>query len=283
MSAPEIDPRYVAARHALLDALEALRDHADAVILAGAQAVYLHTGAGDLAIAPFTTDGDLAIDPQRLGSDPQLEAAMKAASFHLDLREPGIWIREIDVSGTTITVPVDLIVPSGVASRAGRRGARLDGHGSRAARKTEGLEAVLVDHEPMTITALDPADGRRATANVAGPAALLIAKAHKLHDRLAGGRRDRVVDKDAVDCFRIMQTVPPARVASMLERLTLDPVAGPVTRVGWERLEALFGRRAGDGVVMASRALRLALPAEQVAAISVGFMRRVGRVDHQRS
>lgn len=48
----EVDPRYVEARRVLLDALEALRPHRNAVIVAGAQAVYLHTGPGDLAIAP---------------------------------------------------------------------------------------------------------------------------------------------------------------------------------------------------------------------------------------
>ncbi|HWT94053.1 MAG TPA: hypothetical protein VN238_13700 [Solirubrobacteraceae bacterium] len=262
----------------LLDAFEALRDHAEAVILAGAQAVYLHTGAGELAVTPFTTDGDLALDPQLLGGDPQLEAVMEAADFHLHLQEPGIWLREIDVGGSVIEVPVDLIVPSGVASRAGRRGARLGPHGARAARKIDGLEAALVDHGPMTIAALDPADARAVTAKVAGPTALLIAKAHKLNDRIASGKPSRLDDKDAVDCFRIMQTVPPATVAAALARLVTDPVAGPATRVGWERLEALFGRRSGLGVVMATRALRIGIPAEQVAAISVGFMRRVGGI-----
>jgi hypothetical protein len=106
----EVDPRYVAARRVLLDALEALGAHANAVIVAGAQAVYLHTGEGDLAVAPFTTDSDLAVDPRRLGPEPQLEAAMRTAGFQLDLRddhvEPGIWVRAVDVDGVTMKVPV---------------------------------------------------------------------------------------------------------------------------------------------------------------------------------
>lgn len=57
------DPEYIRARKTLLDALEALGAHSSAVILVGAQAIYLHTGEGDLAVAPFTTDGDLAFDP----------------------------------------------------------------------------------------------------------------------------------------------------------------------------------------------------------------------------
>ena len=45
------DPLYVAARGVLLDALEGLGEQRDALILAGAQAIYVHTGAADLAIA----------------------------------------------------------------------------------------------------------------------------------------------------------------------------------------------------------------------------------------
>jgi hypothetical protein len=69
------DPEYVAARRAL-DALEALDEHRDSIIVVGAQAVYLHTGAADLAVAEFTTDADLAIDPDGLRSDPRLDAAL---------------------------------------------------------------------------------------------------------------------------------------------------------------------------------------------------------------
>jgi len=42
------DPLYVRARSALLDVLEALEPHVDAVVLVGAQAVYIHTGKADV-------------------------------------------------------------------------------------------------------------------------------------------------------------------------------------------------------------------------------------------
>ena len=45
-----IDPVYVVARAALLDALEALAGQRGAVVLVGVQAIYLHTGHADLAI-----------------------------------------------------------------------------------------------------------------------------------------------------------------------------------------------------------------------------------------
>lgn len=64
----EPDPLYVAARCVLLDALEAIRDHLDALVLVGAQAIYIHAGEAELAVAPYTTDGDLAIDPRHLQS-----------------------------------------------------------------------------------------------------------------------------------------------------------------------------------------------------------------------
>ncbi|MDQ3317355.1 MAG: hypothetical protein M3522_08510 [Actinomycetota bacterium] len=60
------DPLYALARGVLLDALEALNDQGDAVVLVGAQAVYLHTGAAELAVAESTTDSDLGIDPGAL-------------------------------------------------------------------------------------------------------------------------------------------------------------------------------------------------------------------------
>ena len=59
----EPDDLYFIARRALLDALEALGAHRSALILVGAQAIYLYTGLGDLAVAVHTTDADLVVDP----------------------------------------------------------------------------------------------------------------------------------------------------------------------------------------------------------------------------
>ena len=169
-----------------------------------------------MAVAPYTTDGDLTIDPSILGDDPELESTMEAAGFTLKTQpgghiEPGIWIVEVSVSGKPEVMPVDLIVPEGAASSSGRRGARLGPHGKRAARQIPGLEAVLVDHSPMVIASLNPADTRSLEVEVAGVAALLVAKAHKLHDRLDQGKTHRVDDKDASDIVRIMQTTVPTQ------------------------------------------------------------------------
>jgi hypothetical protein len=269
------DPRYVAARRVLLDALFALRSHADGLIIAGAQAVYLNTGDGDLAVAPFTTDADIAVDPQRLSADPLIEAAMYEAGFELALFdghvEPGIWISELEVQGEPLAIPVDLIVPEAAATGGGRRGARLGVHGQRAARRAIGLEACLVDHAQMTIAALDSEDPRSTTANVAGPAALLVAKAYKIHDRVASGKPGRLEDKDAGDVLRLMQSTTPDAVAGTLSALAAHPVCGEVTINAIAFLDALFGRRGAAGIEMATRAMRLAVPADRVQAICVAY------------
>lgn len=140
--APE--PLYVLARRVLLDALEAFGEQRDAVILVGAQAVYLHTGAADLAVAEYTTDGDIAIDPSALRSEPRLEESLASAGFTQDLQEIGRWLatRQLDVD--PVTVKVDLLVPEAVGGP-GRRAARIGQHGRRTARKARGLEAALVE------------------------------------------------------------------------------------------------------------------------------------------
>jgi hypothetical protein len=82
---------------------------------------------------------------------------------------------------------VDIMV---VPSQSGRtkkaaRAARLPGHAESAARITPGLEPAPIDHAPHTLTVLDLNDRRQVEVNVAGPAALLIAKAIKIQDRTA--------------------------------------------------------------------------------------------------
>ncbi|MFV2019023.1 hypothetical protein [Micromonospora sp. LOL_023] len=78
---PDVQPLYVAARRVLLDALHTLDRHRDAVVLVGAQAIYLQAGDADLdvSVAPFTADADLSIDPDKLGPDPRIAEAMQAA------------------------------------------------------------------------------------------------------------------------------------------------------------------------------------------------------------
>ena len=276
-AATAVDPLYVEARRALLDALAELALHGAAVIVAGAQAVYLRTGAAEIAVAPYTSDGDLTLDPALLGDAPLLAAAMQAAGFDLSRGsdghvEPGVWVTRARVGGVEAIIPVDLIVPEGAAPEGGRRAARLEPHGRRAARRAVGLEAALIDRSPMTVSSLDPADDRSIRAEVAGSAALLVAKAHKLHDRVDSGRVDRLDDKDAADVVRLMQTTSPSEIGTTFKRLFEDPVAGPPSRAALVYLRDLFGRRGAVGTEMAARALRGGIPERRVEAICTSYV-----------
>ena len=81
---------YVEARRVLLDVLTALGPHLDAVVLVGAQAVYLRTEGRIEGYQPFTTDADVVLDPSRLEPIPPLGEARTRAGFTLT-DEPGIW------------------------------------------------------------------------------------------------------------------------------------------------------------------------------------------------
>jgi hypothetical protein len=268
------DPEYLVARRVLLDALEALGEHRDAIVVVGAQAIYLRAGAAVLPIADLTTDADLALDPALLSSAPDLETMLKEGGFeHVEQSgalEPGSWQTDAILRGKAVKVPLDLIVPSAAAA-GGRRSAELGAHGKRAARRSSGLEAALVDNTRMTISALDPADDRSTTARVAGLPALLIAKSYKIFERLAAGVEDRTYDKDASDVVRIMQSLAPAPMAAALMGLRASPAAGPSTELGIAHFEALFGRPNGGGIAMAVQALRRAIPENRVRAICLAY------------
>lgn len=271
-----VDPEYAEARRVLLDALEALAPHAPALVIAGAQAVYMRVGDGDLAVAPYTTDADITVDPQSLAPDPTIEAVMTAAGFAPLLQggsiEPGIWVAKAVINGREMLIPVDLIVPEGFAPPGGRRGARLGPHGNKAARRAIGLEAALVDNGPMTVSALDPADGRSVSVAVAGEAALMVAKAHKLHDRLASGRPDRSKDKDAGDVIRMMRVAPAKAVGATMAELNEHPIAGAPTIDAMTWLDELFGRRGRPGIEMAARSFGGEIPLAQVEALCVAYI-----------
>ncbi|MFI9527372.1 hypothetical protein [Micromonospora rosaria] len=274
MARPVTDPLYIAARRVLLDALAALAEHRQAVILAGAQAIYVRTGDADLdaSVAPYTTDADLTLDPRVLGPDPRIEEAMTAAGFQL-ISEPGIWTAATKVDGNHVVVPVDLLVPATMV--AGNRAAKLPDHGNRAARRTPGLEAAVADHSDVLISSLEPQiDARQLLVPVAGTAALLVAKAHKLHDRIQSrrpDRPDRLKPKDAGDVLRLMQAEPPEQVGRRLRELAEDDIAGANVRDGVQRLQDLFGRRRSPGVELAVDALRAALPEETVRALATAY------------
>ncbi|MDE0498455.1 MAG: hypothetical protein OXH86_13970 [Acidimicrobiaceae bacterium] len=256
------DDQYVRARRALPDAAIALDDHLDAVVLVGAQALYLHTGDADLAVAEFTTDADLVIHPNDIADDPLIADLLEPVGFSKD-QQPGQWL-------SPDRCRVDLMVPEQLAG-SGTRGAALGAHGRHTARRARGLEATLVDCQRATIKALDPVDARSVEMNVAGPGALLVAKVHKIADRST--TPDRLSDKDALDVLRLLQCVPIAEFTSRIQRLQAHKLSGDVTDEAILHMGSLFGTNESVGVGMAVRAA-VPLESADVIASSITILAR---------
>jgi hypothetical protein len=234
-----ISPVYVRARRALLDALQALGPHRKAVILVEAQAVYLHVGEAREPLSSFTIDADLALNPAELLDEPSLHAALSNAGFRRK-EQPGLWF-------TPDNVEVDLLVPASLAG-SGRRGVDLGPHHERTgAMRAAGLEAALVDNAPHRIAALDPDDQRSFDIAIAGPAALLIAKLHKIGERI-DGPRDRLKNKDASDLFLLLRATETATLAATLRRLRELPETAGTTQAALRYLRDLFTSDADTGI-----------------------------------
>ncbi len=249
-----MDELYVIARRVLLDALQALGPHRDATILVGAQAIYLHTGDAELAVAEYTTDADLALDPDLLDEIPPLEQALQDAGFfHMGKSGVGVWKTSCPGrDANDVEVQVDLLVPSAVSPGKGRRAARLPGHDDHAARKVDGLEGVLDDQAEMEIGSLEQDYGpRRVATKVAGPGALLVAKLFKISERKGTARAN---DKDALDMLRILQAIETETLAASMALMRADQRSSAATERATELLVEFFWTRGSEGAVMAARA-----------------------------
>lgn len=267
--------QYVEARRVLLDALTALQPHIAAIVLIGAQAVYLRTTGRLSGYQPFTTDADLVVDPALLADVPLLGDSMTAAGFTYT-GEPGIWEQRFTRPGFDgeVSVPVDLIVPKQVAPKAGRRGARLPGgHGNSAARKTSGVEGALADHGPVEIASLDPDDTRAVVVNVAGSAALLVSKAFKLGERL--DTPERLQPKDAGDVYRLFDATSITDMTSATERLLLDDRSAATTERALGYLHQLFATPRSSGVNLATSALAGVIDAPTVTSTITSYTREL--------
>lgn len=226
-----IPQEYVQARSVLLDALNGLGPHLDAVVLVGAQAVYLHAGDADFVTAPTTTDADLALVPDRLAAEPAIVEAMRAAGF-VPGSQPGIWLGLGQIR-------VDLMAPEALSGPRGSRSADLrpPHDDKRTARRTRGLEAAVVDNEIRVISALDGDDVRSFEIKVAGPAALVVSKVVKIAER-----RDephRLKPKDGLDVLRLLRAVDTSRLARSLREIALNTLSSEVLEQAMKHLRAL--------------------------------------------
>ena len=219
-----VEQVLIDSREALLDAVEALSSHSDAIILVGAQAVYAHTEnrVASVTVSPFTYDADIVLDPDLLATNPTIIDAMRSAGFELGT-QPGLYKRDGQSQ-------VDLLVPEFVGG-SGRRGARLGVHGTKAAMKVHGLEGALVSHSRKEIISLLPRADRSCSLKVAGPAALLVAKLHKISERVdsADVRRRSRLSKDAFDIYRLLLAIDTVDMASEFGLLRSRKISNQVT------------------------------------------------------
>lgn len=157
---------------------------------------------------------------------------------------------------------------------------RLPPHDSKAMRRSRGIEATLVDNSKMVIRATDVAlDSREFEVAVAGPAALLVAKMHKIHDRIDTPPRSD--NKDAHDVYRLLRAVETPVFVEAIGRLLNEAVSGEVTRDALGQLRELFAKGArARGSLMAGAAEELvgdpSAVSESVALLAEDLLEALG-------
>ena len=107
-----------------------------------------------------------------------------------------------------------------------------------------------MSHQPMIMRALTPGDCRAYEVNVAGPAALLVAKIHKLMDRVDADDHRRINSKDAFDVFRLLQAVETVELINEINILAAAVVSAEVTVEAMAGFHELFGTPTGAGTVL---------------------------------
>lgn len=196
---------YILARRNLIQVLETLRYYTrEAIVVVGAQAVYLRTERTALPFSPFTLDSDLVVDPRLLQVLPPIRETLATHGYTHRKGQPGLyWAPGANDERPSNGAQVDILVPEEFALGNGRRDANLPGENGGAARRTAGLEATLYDRDLCEIADLEQSH-RVIEAYVAGPAALILAKAEKIAERSSQGD-PRLKVKDVTDVFRVLR------------------------------------------------------------------------------
>ena len=183
---------------------------------------------------------------------------MTKAGFSLDpgSNRPGTWVGPDGIV-------IDLMVPAAVGG-AGRRGARLGVHGNLVASKGRGLEGVLIDNEPMTITASTIAIADESICYRRRPRCSPCRQAAQ--DRRSTRRHQTSRRQGRAGC------VPPAPggadsdLASRMRRLLGDSRSREVTEEALVYLMTMFGTPDGAGSRMAARAVEMLEDPDTIAA-----------------
>lgn len=240
------DARYGAerSRRLLITTIVALGKHADAMTVVGAHAVHVWVqkkwGPIDME---STRDGDIAINPVLIAEDPKIMKIMAEIGLEPARPErPGIYgyVSERGLSWDQRTT-VDLLVPETYAGSKGRS-ARIPGQ-EKAITRAYGLELAIHDRILTRISTTDGEPELSVEVNVAGPAALLIAKAHKVSERLADVEKhpDRLRPKDSGDIALLMMVTDGAEMAeSMKKHVAERPEIRAVVHEGAQYLVEMY-------------------------------------------
>jgi hypothetical protein len=100
---------------------------------------------------------------------------------------------------------------------------------------------------------------------VAGPAALLVAKVHKVAEKLPSP----ALRKDAYDVYRLLVATETDELAQRVRMLQANPLSADVTANALAQLERLFGESTSSGSEMAGAAEEgVGNPANVAASVS---------------
>lgn len=231
---------YATARRVLLDAVRALHQVTNGIVLVGAQAVYLRAPDTSVPIAPFTLDGDLVADPRVIRRPRLISEALERAHFVPVDQYPGFYRATRVPADRIAAARVDVFVPERFANAW-----ELEGYNAADARAVSpqpGLELALFDHSPMRLSALDDVEPERAiTLEVAGTLALVVAKGWKLGERHAqGAEAFTEVTKDIVDVYRLLRASRSEEISAALKTLPQEAWLMDVARTGANYLARIF-------------------------------------------
>ena len=234
----------VMSRRLLVEAIRALDVFMEAITVIGAHAVHVwvQNAWGPIEMEA-TRDSDISINPVFVASDPKIIDLLRDIGVEPVLEDrPGVYgyTKESGLHFNTRTT-FDLIVPE-VYAGGGRRAARIPGQKNSASRAV-GLELTLWDRHLLTLETFDkPFESVR--TYIAGPASLLVAKAHKVHERLEqiSTRPERLRPKDSGDIALLMMVSDPLEVSElMFQNVQNHPEVADVVKKAARWLVEMYG------------------------------------------
>ncbi|MDD9994774.1 MAG: hypothetical protein OXS35_03380 [Dehalococcoidia bacterium] len=139
--------------------------------------------------------------------------------------------------------------------------------------KVHGLEGALVSHSRRKVSSLIPDSDRSCILKVAGAATLLVAKVHKIGERLQDPdvrRRDQL-PKDAFDIYRLLRAIDTVEMASEFGLLLSREISSRVTSEALSMFDRLFSSPSDMGTELVVRAVPATEDRDFIAASSVAL------------